>query len=285
MAIDAYAPPRLVAEPTPVPLRFGLFSVALMPAPEPEWEAGVQWQPVACTPAAIAGSECTSPFGTPKTYRTGQGLIVAEPFVVYGSSACSPIGGMWELGFQRAMAHLLAGEERAVERATYLGEAGGTMSMVSGATTDITPTPGTAVTVTEGVALLELWLGANQHSPGVIRASRREATLMAAAHLLADPPGGSTGNLTTMIGTPVTAESGMTGKTSPAGGAAAAGKAWIFGTGRPVVRRSEPFMTPPERGAALDRLTNDLETLAERVYAVAWDCGTAAVLVNTVTGA
>lgn len=283
----AFMPPRYVAEPAPAPPRFGLFSVVVSPdvTSEDHWESGVRWAGSACEPAAIVGMGCTDQgdpvlFGMPKTARDGQAYPEGSPFAVIGSSSCSPIGGQWTSGEDRAMAHLLLGAERAVERAVYLGEAGNVMTLVDPSTVDVTPTPGTAVSVTAGVAVLESYLAANHHSVGVIHANPREVLKMAGGGILTTVPTNSVQPLQTHLGTLVASEGGMSGAVGPDGSAAPAGTHWMYATGRPQLRRSAPQFIAGGPAGALNRSTNDMDVYVEQIFVVAWECVTAAVLVN-----
>jgi hypothetical protein len=277
-----YAPARYVAAPAVTPPRFGLFSVStIIDVTDPHELAGLMYEPVSCDPASITGAYCNdgSVFGTPKQTGEGVELVEGTPFAVYGRFACSPVGH-WDDAQDRATANLLAGEERAIERAIHRGEAGNTMTF-QGAT-DVTPVPGTAVSIVAGVALLESFLAANYGGIGVIHANPREATFMANEYLLADTPNNASGALTTNLGTLVASEGGMDGDIGPTGAAAAGDDHWLFATGRPTIRRSGVILTPPNRNSGLNISNNNLEMLAERMVIVTWDCVTAAVLVNTI---
>lgn len=274
------APARYVVAPTVIPTRFGIFSVSTIVDVTDDHElAGIEWEPTYCGPAQITGVGCPNEgvFGTPKEYTPGGQLVEAAPFAVYGSWACSPIGH-WDDAQARATAALLQGEERAVERAVHRAEAGNTMSF-QGAT-DVTPVPGTAVGITDAFAILEAYAALNFNGIGVIHANPREVTRAVNSFLLDEMPSNAAGPLTTNLGTLVASEGGMSGNIGPTGAAAGAGTHWIFMTGRPVIRRSSVILTPPNRDNGLNTGTNDLEMLAERIYVIAWDCGTVAILVN-----
>lgn len=274
---------RYVAAPVPSSLPFGLFSVATMvPSDQdPHWQAGVQWQSVTCGPNGIY-SDCTCNFpATTKTYRSGTPLVVATPFTVYGSFSCSPIGHMDD-AFDRARAHLYAGEERAVEFAIATQASHTSQALNSTTTVDVTPVVGTPVSVAQGVGLLEAYIGANASGQGVILANRRDVTLMGRDHVIVEPrPTDSV--LYTKLLTPVGAMGGFDGKTGPNATAAGTGQSWLFALGgRPVVRRSDVLMVTGQLEDSLNRSNNNLNILAERTYVVGWDCFQAAVLVVSV---
>lgn len=276
---------RYVAAPAWEPVPFGILSVArLVPdaSLEDHWEAGIVWESVVkCGPAEIAEAQC-EPVPEPKTIGRGVSAPEGDPFVVYATFGCSPVGH-WGDALDRAAANLLAGEERALARAIYLGEAGNLPALVNAATVDATPVPGTAVPLADGVALLEAYLRATHPSLGVIHGNPREVSLMSGAHLLREPNAGAT-SLTTFLGTYVSADGGFTGNVGPDGTVVTdgSGEHWLYASARPVVRRSEVIRTPPNKQQALKTATNDLEAIAERVYVVSWDCVPAAVLVDTI---
>lgn len=281
---SCYAQPLYVEAPDVTPLPHGLFSIATILSPEdPHWQTGIEYEPLACGPASVyACPTCvqnnnnTAPA---KTYEEGVPLTNGFPFTVYGSFKCSPVGN-WDRGFERAADSLRAGEERAVESAIATGDFHGGVSLTGADAIDITPTPGTPVNLVQGIALLEQYVGANGSGQGAILGSRRDLILANANGVQVWKDGEM---LRTLLGTPVAGLAGFDGRTGPNDDAAGAGQAWLFGLGStPVIRRSEIFMTPEDRRAALNTGTNDFEVLAERTYVVTWDCFTAAVLVTSI---
>lgn len=279
-AFQCAAPRFYVPAPTVVPPRYGLFSASVIVEESgAHWQNGVLWEPTACSSAGTTECTCAddSPGGAAKTYREGTPLVETDPFTVYGSFTCSPIG-RWDDGQARAIAHLLAGEERAVERAIASGESGANPNFTDA--TDITPAGGTDLV--GGIAVLEQYLGENYHSLGVIHMSRGTATRAKAADVLCCPPNGQE-KLRTGLGTLVAAGGGYDGQEGPS--EPEEGQVWVYATGRPHIRRGEVFSTPPNRENALDTAFNNLSFLAERTYVVGWDCLTAAVLVDIDGGA
>ncbi len=287
MAINAnscYGQPRLVPAFDGAPLKYGILSVAdLTEAGSGHWQQGIEWEPQLCGPGTTYRCPtCVQNDGgaAPVKVYTDQGVPVEEamPFTVYASFACTPIGN-WDRAEERARAFLLSGEERAVEAMVSDGVHAASRSLTNSTSINITPTPGTPVTVAQGLALLEQYIGANGKGEGVIIGTRRDVTLSNANGKLICPEGDT---LYTVLGTPVAAVSGITGVTGPNNVAAAAGQAWLFGLGsRPRIMRSEVFMTS-SRETSLDTAFNNLNILAERTYAVGWDCFTVGVLITSV---
>lgn len=138
---------------------------------------------------------------------------------------------------------------------------------------------GTAVASAEGVALLEDALaGALAGAPGAIHMTRRALTRIAASS------GGGLfrreGDLIlTLTDTRVIADAGYPG-TQPSGAAAAAGEAWLYGTARPTVWRSDVDVTPADDAEALNRDLNTRTWRASRFALTLIPCGVYAVRVT-----
>lgn len=138
---------------------------------------------------------------------------------------------------------------------------------------------GTAVASAEGVALLEDALaGALAGAPGCIHMTRRALTRIAAAS------GGGLfrreGDLIlTLTDTRVVADAGYPG-TQPSGAAAAAGEAWLYGTARPTIWRSDVEVSLADDTQALNRDLNTLTYRANKLALTLLTCGVYAVRVT-----
>ena len=290
----AVATPLYVAPPAVEPVRYGLLSVSIVADDiDPHWQTGVQWESFSCEAASCMGVDCSAPAGSPKTPRNGETTVEVTPFAVYGSYQCSPVGRPWDEAQQRALTHLLTGEQRAVEGNVLTGACGNTPYLAN-YTDGLTPeqtvnlspaatngNDGVAVVAVDGFAILEGWLGENYGSVGVIHAPR------AIAPYVEDYVHRQGSMMETSLGTLVAFGGGYDGanNTAPDGTATPPGEAWLYASGRPVIRRSEPFTypEPQQAGGGLDKGLNDLTFLAERMYAVGWDCNAAAVRVLLTT--
>lgn len=282
------SPPRLhVPTPSSARHRYGLFSVStFIEETNVHFQAGVEWEPFDCGPAAGIGNDCVEDTvaTTPdKTYTQGVELLQFDPFTVYGNYLCSATGRSLDEAKERARQNLILGEERGVELALYDGVTGvSNLSphLTSSDTVDITPTPGTAVTLEVGVALLEDYAYDNSPFVPVLWFPRNTASVAASRQIL--EPYFSRRVLATELNSWAAATT-IDGQTGPAGTAAGAGESWIFVTGRPYMRRSEIFSVPPDPRKGFDKGTNDLALLAERTYVVGWQCLQAAVLIDDAT--
>lgn len=276
---NTIAPATYVAPPGIEPKRFGLLSVARMvDDPDLRWELGIEWEALACERAKVASIVCDTGDGDnapgyPLEGRDGgEELVEVTPFIVVGSYTCKAASRDLSEAEERARIHLAAGEERAVEYAIATGEAGNEPSF-QGAT-DLTP-GSSAVSLADGIGLLEQHLADNYHSIGTVHVPHLLAPALGAGqHVWRQGQ-----RLETLIGTfvAVGAES-----VSPSGDEPDAGTAWLYATGRPQVRRGRVFTNDEQ--SAFNRATNDVTFYAQRTYAVGWDCTTAAVLVEAPGG-
>lgn len=268
------APPIYLTAPAINPYPYGLFSVANMPDATGRWEMGVEWEPVAGERAELRPHECVDEYTPDVVLRDGEDTLEGVPFVVVGSYTCKAASRAMDEAEERARLHLAAGEERAVEYAIATGTQGNLPSL-QGAT-DLTPTAGTAVSATDGVGLLEAALAKDYASVATIHAPRLLGTALSAAKI-ASRHGQ---RLETLIGNYVVAGGGYDlANVGPDGEAPAAGSAWLYGTGRPTIRRGEVFVQPDEN-KYLKRDTNDVAIMAQRTYLVTWEGPTVAVLVD-----
>jgi len=269
------APADYVAPPVPEPARFGLFSVAnIIDGEDLRYEAGVEWEQLPCDQGAVVSMICPPDpdvrEGIPLVPRAGGDLVTVLPFVVAGSYLCSAFSRPLDEAENRARQHLALAEERAAEYAIATG-IGDNLPAFVGAV-DLTPAGG-AVSVGEGFGLLEGYLGANYGGVGTIHAPRA-ASLAAADHGVSRY--GT--RMETPLGTLVAFGGGYDIANTNVN------EVDLFVTSRPVVRRSEVFVTPDEDQRP-DVANNDVEIYAQRVYSIGWECVTAKVTVEIYPGA
>lgn len=281
------AHPLFVPAPALVRPRFGLLQAAtIMGLPDdPHWQMGVTWEGPKCGPAQITnGLICDDvsedPFNVPKNTDRGVPLYTGSPFVVYGDYECSVIGRPISEARERAVANLLAGEGRAVERAFQLGEAGNEPSLV-GSATDITPGAG-GLSIVEAIAIVEQYGYAEMPGLPVLHMTPYLATYAANERLLHAEMVNGEWLLHTALGTPVVVGGGYAeagpGNESPS--SPGTDGRWIYVTSQVFVWRGEPWVTPPEIGASVDRAFNNITVLAERTYVIGMECAPAAVRVD-----
>lgn len=281
--------PLFVPAPPVTRPRFGLLSTAtILPLPDnPHWQMGVSWEGVKCGPAQITNGlicddEPVTPFNVPKNTDRGVPLYTGSPFVVYGDYECGVIGRPLREAQERAVANLMAGESRAVERAFQLGEAGNAPTLV-GSAVDITPGIG-GVSIVEAFALLEQYAYAEMPGLPTLHMTPYLATYAGNERLLHAKrmDDGEWGLFTSALGTPVVVGGGYAeagpGNESPS--SPGTDGRWIYVTSEVYVWRGEPWLTPPQVVDGVDHTMNNVTVLAERTYVVGMECQPAAVRVD-----
>lgn len=265
----AFAPAPLVEIPARQPLPYGLFSVVqFRPENGVRWLNGARWEAGTCDPARGVGDVDCDPrettVGLPKDLTFTPGAGSASPFLVYGVWACSPVSASPERAEELARVQLLAREEARVEQALWLGDLDNTPNLTAEVTAAGAGATVTGADLKAAVAELELYMGQEYGSLGMIHAPRNIALRML-AESVAETSGG---RIRTKLGTPVVAGAGYPDE------GRVIGSAPVFGW------RSEVF-TPSAAGADLfDPRQNDLYAVAERSYLLGFDtCGVSAATI------
>jgi hypothetical protein len=258
------APPIYVSAPAVTPSRYGLLSAAnILPITDPHMRNGVIYQTAPEGPAHLSFAECVNAPGDDRSDDVSNKLPVTEagPIVVYNGFVCSAVGLSDDERMQHARDALAGGEAAAIERAIW-GTADPLRLMETGLTTVLSDTP---VSVVAGIALLEREIGNSGVGVGVIHAPREFAPY-AAEKGQVEVEGG---RKVTTLGTRFAF--GAYPTTDTDGAESAAGVAWLVATGPVEVRRTEPVIRPTTYQQAFDQRTNDVFSVAERTYVVAWD--------------
>lgn len=279
--------PTYVKAPTVTPLPYGLMSVVQMPTDDPDkvhWRNGVMYQPDACEASESTVGQCPVVTGFGKDPTTdGVQAKGAEPFTVYSSITCSPVGNFWEEAEARTVAALTNGEARAVEGVFWTGRVeapAGTIiyphlaaaTEVFDGTGEVLLQPAATVIVTgmvdvvEAIGLLESRLAECYGGVGVIHAPRAALAHLSANFLIEK----SGQQIRTVGGTPIAFGGGYPGS-SPTGASLPYGEVWFYVTGAISLRRSGITVTS-NRVQGLRRDVNTLQLFAERTYAIGWDC-------------
>lgn len=284
----AVAPPIYVQAPAITPSRYGLLDVAdLVVESDPHFLNGVEFETPPCGPAKLAASECFPPPADPgdtdprlRTLDEGRPLVQSGPVVVYHGFACKAGAMDTPEYLNLARAALTGGESTAVERAVWSGtsDGGDTSRMLlgpmalMGAGTDVI-TSG-AVSLLAGIGLLEEYISDNYGGVGVLHAPRKVSPYAAAAQQIR----WESSKPVTTVGTKWSF--GAYPNTSVDGGELGPNDAWIVGTGRVLMRRSEVKGRPMNFSEAFDSTTNEVFSIAERTYVTAWECFTVAAQVS-----
>lgn len=275
----ANPPPQLLlTAPPPPPRPYGLFDVSLGPMPFPSPPAvggGVQYVPDTCSDDVYLYAMDCPPVSGSKSFFGVETAISGAPFAVVASYSCGPIGFSFEEAEQRIRTRMMLHEQRAVERrvwsGTVLGADRGVIAGLFRGATALTA----AGCATEAVAALEQALADNGVVGGLIHARPYMAAHLSQAHLLEKGPGRS---CVTKRYTPVVFGEGYNG-TGPAGQAVTATTEWMYASGRVAIWQDAEVAIPPS-GQVFNKATNELNTLGEKVFAVAVECGVWAIEVT-----
>jgi hypothetical protein len=215
-------------------------------------------------PACITAAERAA-----KTFDETDVIASTDPFAVYKGVSCVDLHDD-DTDWAR----------RGLELTEHIAVEEGVMGQLLAGATDITPTPGTAIPVRHGIALLEGIAAANYGGVPVLHMARSTATIGFSERVLEHDLNFM---VTTMQGALVANGGGYELNLSPAGAEAAAGEAWIYVTGAVTVVRGPvtAIRVIPGTGAEGGHLNNQL-ALAERLVAVSAECIKYAVLVELV---
>lgn len=268
-------PGPLVDAPEPIGSRYGLFAAAIGPLDLPPHGAGggVQYVPATCGRAHAWPIVCAGGVvgDTPKQVDEGEETVEADPFTIYATYECGSLGFAGQELQNRALRRLLNGEQGAVEYALWTGT-----SDVGATALDITSLQNNVSDILiAGNENIEAVVGqlefAAYHTQGYgnvayIHAPVSVAAWAASASLvIKDGP-----RLRTPYGSIWVFGGGYPG-TGNNDNPAPDGGAYLHITGQVTVWRSaEPqVFTAAE---TLNRETNQQVMLAEREYAVGYDC-------------
>lgn len=260
-------PQEYIEAPDPGRLRYGLFTVS--PPVEREMRSGFVYDTDYCGTADLTQVQCVA--SAAKTFVDEADRTEAPAFAVYAGTQCGSVGFTDEEFAEKARTRLAAGEQGAVELALWTG-----LDSVGGAPLDIngfnnsSPTAvtvGLADNLEHIVARLEEFAyrtsgygyDAYIHAPVITAAFAAERQLIVQDGDLKRTPYGSIW----VFG------GGYPGTNST--GAEPAGTAAIYITGKVNVWRSSDIFVP-DVAQTLDRETNQQYVLAEREYAVGFDC-------------
>lgn len=260
----AIVPPQVVPAPEARGLRYGLLQAANGPIDlTPGGIAGgITYDPVSCGIAHTYAAACHSE--TSKSFDASADSVTREPFVVYSSLVCGSAGTTPATLEERVRRRLALGEQTVVESAMAAVLAAG---VVADGTALIAP----GTTLHDVIGELEQWLYGSDALPvpadaqygavGYLHASPRIAAhAMAASLLVPDGP-----LLRTRMGTIFVFGGGY-----PDDGV-------IYVSGNVTVWRSPDVFVPPPK-QTLNQGTNQYYVLAEREYAVSYDCVVASAI-------
>lgn len=252
--------------PPAAPPRVGLIPAAIVNRGNESWEQGFDFLPENCNAGGVL-DPCDNT--TTKDIDPNASLVDVDPFVVWAGFKCSALGYRAEDGEARARRALAAVESAQVAAEFWTGalsqsDADINNRYLASPQSDVV-SPGSALSLTNGLACLEQALAECAAGRGFVHATRQVVSLW--------HQGGSLrreGNLILTINdTIVVPDAGYDG-TGPNGEAPHAGSVWAYATSPVDVRLSEVIVTganPRE----FNRSVNTVEVRAERLAAVSFD--------------
>jgi hypothetical protein len=284
------AGPVFVDQPAVGNIRYGLFSAANGPFDMPAHGdiGGVTYLQEHCGQAhLLAAASCSTP-----TVAAGSALdgcdaaAVGLPYQVVAGLKVSAFPYDAAEVERRARVRLNDNAQFIAEQAFWGGNADVQPALqrpeLNGSgILDITPTPGTPVTIEYGLGRLEDALAAYSY-PGIIHARPLLTPYLVERQMMPLPQQGKpiTGKQYTPMGNVWSFGRGYSGnKPDNDATAPAAGTAYIVATGAVTVWRDpNVYVTPPER--SFDRSGNAWQTVAQQAYATTIDCVAFYVLVE-----
>lgn len=264
--------PFYIEAPAVAPARGGLYAVANVIDGNPKVGAsGFHYLTETCGVASsLDDPACiTAEDRAEKTF--GETVITAstDPFGVYKGVTCVDLtedDSSWA--------------QRGLELTEHIAVEQRVMAELLAGATDITPTPGTAIPVRHGIALLEGIAAANYGGIPILHMARSTATIGFSEHVLEHD---ASFMVHTGQGALVANGGGYEGNLSPAGVAAPEGQAWIYVTGAVTVVRTPVVTNRVIPGMGEDGGHINIQmALAERMVAVSAECIKYAVLVELV---
>lgn len=235
---------------------------------------------VGCTTVGTWENCPTVEFPNPaeKTFtRPGTGSF--DPITLYDGVECSTFGLSFAEMQERALEGLKLGEQYSLEawfQTRWL--------CPTAAANDLTPVAG-ALSIVQGIGVLETWLATNYGGTGVIHAPVGTGTLISKNHIAACPCGEPP---RTLAGNCIVLGNGYSANIGPADPGpgcevAPAGEAWIYITPPVRVRRSSPELVLTREALAVNTDINDRRSLAETTMVVEVACEIAAAVRVTLT--
>lgn len=278
-------PGPLITGPQPLRTRYGLLTAATGPMdlPTPHGRGGgVRFVPESCGSATPFAITCTAgSINDPTKFADAETPeFDALPFGVYASIECGALGYTGAEFENKVRQRLFNGEQHAVEQALWTGnDAGFGITRYLAATTDNVTVPD-ETSIISVVSAMEDWLyNDNEYGyEGYIHAPVSVAAHAAAWNLVVkDGP-----LLRTPYGTVWVFGGGYPG-TGALGAAPPLGGAYMHITGQTTVWRSRDVWVYPA-DQTMNRTTNQRLLIAEREYAVAFECENGRALFNPLGG-
>jgi hypothetical protein len=225
----------------------------------------LQYQIATCDLPSCYEVECQADHNT-KTLTGEVTTITGNPFIVYSSVLCSPVGMTDEQLYQYLYTKLVAGEQAVVERVFSLQSCAQSPGLSNNA--DVTTVTTGPVDLVNAISQLETAFYAAHGLPGTLHMPAALGSYLFYMHQLDRD---SRGIWRTAMGTAVSL--GNYAGNTPAGAAPAAGEVWVYMTGQVAIWRTpDSDLMVTNRAETLTRTTNTVTAVMEREYVVTFDC-------------
>jgi hypothetical protein len=289
-------PPAVLDAPAPVqPRRSGLFLAATGPMENMDvhvTDVGATWWTDACGNARLYPAGCSELPYSPFQLDLAGGMEYAYPFHVYGTTVCPPVGVTGAESRERVLRRLAQGEEKAVERAFWGGQAlidnppgqtdtpvikGLVQLLAEEAPAGITLLAGTAATVKEAVSRLEQHAADSTYN-GPLLLHARPGVAAYTGGLIRDRVSSDGEHQYTQAGSEWVFGRGYSGASPDNVTPPDATTEYMIITGRVFIWRAPQekiLVSAPDQ--ILDKITNQRGMIADRPYAIGVDCYAAAV--------
>lgn len=266
--------PTLIPAPLAPQVPIGLFDVALGPMdwPTDVSGGGVIYVPDACEDDAfLIAMDCPAITGA-KTFSGVETPVSGAPFAVMTSYTCGSLGFSFDEIEQRVRTRMDLRAQRAVERRVWQGSTG-TLGTIPGLFANA-PIVGNAACPVEAMEMLEQTLADNGVLDGIIHARPGMAPHLDNNHQIYEV---NSRVRRTTLNTKLVFGQGY-GGSGPTGQAATADSEWMYASGRVLIWATDTMVS--NVGWGLNRTTNQISALGERIFAVAIECGVWAVQVT-----
>lgn len=268
--------PAMVLDPLGLPaLPAGLLDAATGPLdlPAHAQTSGATYLADSCGEGRLYPAPCVTPPYPAIVVDPADGLVQAYAFNVYASVICGSMGQSFAEAEARVRARFQMAEARAVELAFWGGDAT-TDSVVHQLQVAGQVTVLTAVTtVKDAVSVLEQQMATTYGGQALLHARPRLGAYLGGAGVLQDKNPDRT-----HYGSKVVLGAGYAGNSPDEVTAPNGTTEFMLATGRVIVWRSGVYVPPSIQ--MLDKVNNQLGLYAMRSYAIAVECGVAAVQVT-----
>lgn len=271
-----------------MPSRYGLLNSKTLVDDGQRWEVAFNQETEACNMQIRLLDICSTSVTASAVEPAGdRQLGEFRPFAVQTTVKCSTAGFGAHDYVAQARRALEVSQGKGIELEFWEGKIAQAVSadnpgnpspnkyLADSDAVDLTPTPGTAIKVRHGLAILEKAIGDTSFGgAGTIHVTRDVASALPIRDKDDD------GIFVSPLGNMVIAGTGYTG-VGPSGSTTPSGGVWMYATGPVFVRLGDVTVTPGKMSQSVDTGVNSISVSAERPAAVVWDgCIQYAVLVD-----